>query len=151
MTPTPSSDSTKQFVVVGIVVFPVATRLAKIGGVSAFDGFGYSLQERRVVLAAVFGGIIAAPLVEEVLFRGFLFGSLSARGLSPAVAGGVTIALFSVIHFPFWGVAGSIGITAWSVLPTILRLRFDNLTGALLPHVANNVWSKLIIVGLGFV
>lgn len=139
------------FFVIGIVVFPVATVLAEMAGAPALDGFEYTLADTRIVLAVVFGGVLVAPFVEEVLFRGYLLGSLLGRGFQPVLAGSATIGLFALIHFPLWGVAGVVGISAWSVLPTILRLRFDNVTGAWLLHLANNIWSNLIIVALGFV
>lgn len=137
--------------VIGIVVFPVATVLAEMAGAPTLDGFEYTLADTRTVLAVIFGGVLVAPFVEEVLFRGYLLGSLLGRGLHPVLAGSATIGLFALIHFPLWGVAGVVGISAWSTLPTILRLRFDNVTGAWLLHLANNIWSNLIIVGLGFV
>ena len=67
------------------------------------------------------------------------------------LAGGGSVLVFALIHAPLWGVAGAVGIAARSVLPTVLRLRFDNLTGAWLLHLANNVWSNVAIVSLGFV
>lgn len=139
------------FFVIGVVVFPVATVLAEMAGAPTLDGFEYTLADTRTVLAVIFGGVLVAPFVEEVLFRGYLLGSLLGRGLHPVLAGSATIGLFALIHFPLWGVAGVVGISAWSVLPTILRLRFDNVTGAWLLHLANNIWSNLIIVALGFV
>lgn len=125
--------------------------LAELAGAPTLDGFNYTLADTWTVLAVVFGGVLVAPLIEEVLFRGYLLGGLLGRGVSPALAGTATILLFAVIHFPLWGVAGVIGVSAWSILPTILRLRFDNVTSPWLLHVANNIWSNLGIVALGFV
>lgn len=139
------------FFLVGVVVFPVVTVLAETAGAPAPDGFTYTLADTRTVIAVVFGGVVVAPLVEELLFRGYLLGSLLGRGVSPVLAGAATIALFAVIHLPLWGVAGVIGISAWSVLPTVLRLRFDTVTSPWLLHAANNLWSNLGIVALGFV
>ncbi len=139
------------FFVVGIIVFPVATILAELAGAPTLGGFNYTLGDTPAVLAVFFGGVLVAPLAEEVLFRGLLLGRLLEGGRSPLLAGGATIIFFSVIHFPLWGPAGVVGIAVWSVLPTVLRLRFNNLTGAWLLHLLNNIWSNLIIVGLGFV
>ena len=41
---------------------------------------------------------IAAPLTEELLFRGFLFGALRARGLGPGATIAATSVLFALIH-----------------------------------------------------
>ena len=57
-----------------------------------------------LVLAAV----IAAPLGEEIYFRGFIFGGLR-RDLSFAVASGLSAAIFSGIH-----------LMAWSTVPLFL-------------------------------
>jgi membrane protease YdiL (CAAX protease family) len=84
-----------------------------------------------------------------VLFRGFVLGSLLGRGWSPILAGGLTIVAFGVLHVALLGVAGVITMIAWSVFPTILRLRFNNLTGAWLLHFINNLWAYLGVVALG--
>jgi membrane protease YdiL (CAAX protease family) len=57
-----------------------------------------------LVLAAV----VAAPLAEEIYFRGFIFGGLR-RDLSFAVASGLSAAIFSGIH-----------LMAWSTVPLFL-------------------------------
>lgn len=55
-------------------------------------------SREAVWLLAIFGTLVA-PLLEELIFRGFLFGALEARwGLRAAVW--VNSALFAVIHMP---------------------------------------------------
>jgi hypothetical protein len=114
------------------------------------SGVGYSLSDTATLAAVVFGGVIVAPLVEELLFRGLLLGSLLDRGFSPLVAGGVSVAVFAAIHIIALGPAGVLAIAAWAVFPTLLRLKFDNLAGAWLLHLANNVWAYLVVVALGW-
>lgn len=41
---------------------------------------------------------IAAPVTEELVFRGFLFGALRARGVPPGITIAATSVLFAVIH-----------------------------------------------------
>ncbi|MEF8780326.1 MAG: CPBP family glutamic-type intramembrane protease [Haloferacaceae archaeon] len=112
-------------------------------------GLEYSLSDPVTVAAVVFAGVVVAPVVEEILFRGLLLGSLLGRGTSPAVAGGATVLLFASMHLVSLGVAGVLAIAGWAVFPTLLRLRFNNLTGAWLLHVLNNVYSYLVVVALG--
>jgi hypothetical protein len=112
-------------------------------------GFDYSLADPATLAAVVFGGIVVAPFVEEVLFRGLLVGSLLGRGLSPLVAGLLSVLVFAGVHVVALGVAGVFAIAAWAVFPTLLRLRFNNLTGAWLLHAVNNVYSYVVLVALG--
>jgi membrane protease YdiL (CAAX protease family) len=140
-----------------VLCFPLAVGGFLFGAAFAerlgfeMGGFGYSLADPVTVGAVLFGGVIVAPLVEEILFRGLLFGSLLGRGRSPVAAGLGSLAVFAGIHVISLGVAGVFAIAAWSVFPTALRMKFDNLTGAWLLHTLNNVYSYLIVVALGLV
>ena len=71
---------TAAFFITGVVVFPVATVLAEMAGAPTLDGLAYTLADTRTLLAVVFGGVLVAPLVEEVLFRGYLLETLLQRG-----------------------------------------------------------------------
>lgn len=137
------------------ICFPLGSA-TYLGGVALAEaagftlgGYEYGLSDPFVVGAVIFGAVIVAPLAEEVLFRGALLGSLLGRGVSPLLAGGVTIVAFGVIHFSILGTAGVIATACWAIFPTVLRLRFNNLTGAWLLHFINNVWSYLGVVALG--
>lgn len=138
-----------------LVCFPLGSA-AYLGGVAlaeaagfSLGGYEYGLSDPVVVGAVVFGAVIVAPIAEEILFRGVLLGSLLGRGVAPLLAGGVAIVAFGVMHVALLGVAGVIAIACWAVFPTLLRLRFNNLTGAWLLHFINNVWSYLGVVALG--
>ncbi|MCW8172271.1 CPBP family intramembrane metalloprotease [Natrialba swarupiae] len=93
----------------------------------------------------LFGPVIVGPLVEELIYRGT---SLLARGRgwSPIAAGLGSIVVFAGSHVFALGIAGVFAIAAWAVFPTVLRLRFENLTGAWLLHVLNNVYAYVIAV-----
>lgn len=138
-----------------LVSFPlgVATFLgaSAVAGALGFEmgGYEYTLGDPATVGAVVFGAVLVAPFAEEVLFRGFVLGSLLGRGWSPVVAGGVAILAFGLLHVVLLGIAGVLAMAAWSVFPTILRLRFNNLTGAWLLHFINNIWAYLGVVALG--
>jgi membrane protease YdiL (CAAX protease family) len=123
-----------------------------VGELLGFElsGISYSLSNTPTLAAVVFGGILVAPLVEELLFRGLLLGSLLDRGLSPLAAGAASVLLFAAIHLISLGPAGVLAIAGWAVFPTLLRLKFDNLAGAWLLHLVNNVWAYVIVVALGW-
>jgi membrane protease YdiL (CAAX protease family) len=139
-----------------VVCLPLAIGAFVLGSTAGellgfeLSGISYSLSNTPTLAAVVFGGILVAPLVEELLFRGLLLGSLLDRGLSPLAAGGVSVLLFAAIHLISLGPAGVLAIAGWAVFPTLLRLRFDNLAGAWLLHLANNVWAYVIVVALGW-
>lgn len=132
----------------GIAAFLLGATLGEWLGFE-LPSLQYSLGDPVTLVAVVFGTIIVAPFVEEVLFRGLLLGSLLGRGYSPFVAGAATVVFFALVHVFTLGVAGVLAIAAWAVFPTILRLRFDNLTGAWLLHLSNNIYANVVVVALG--
>jgi len=97
--------------VVGGVVFATLIALASAGlgqkrglPVEAF------FQDRRSALMLMLLGVLVAPLVEETIFRGFLYPVL-ARSLG--VAGGVIVTgiLFGLLHaMQLWGAWAQIGL-----------------------------------------
>lgn len=133
---------------VGTALYLGATAATSAAGLT-LGGYEYGLSDPVTVGAVVFGAVLVSPLAEEVLFRGLLLGSLLGRGWRPLVAGGAAIVAFGVLHLPLLGPAGVIAMSAWSVVPTVLRLRFDSLSGAWLVHQLNNLWAYLGVVALG--
>lgn len=147
-------DRTELVWTVGFLPLGIAAFLGGVGVARrlGFDlpSLGYSLADPVTLTAVVFGTVIVAPVVEEVLFRGLLLGSLLGRGFRPAVAAAMTVLFFAAVHVIALGVAGVFAIAAWAVFPTLLRLRFDNLTGAWLLHFLNNLYANLVVVALGW-
>ncbi|MFC6874639.1 CPBP family intramembrane glutamic endopeptidase [Halobellus marinus] len=135
--------------------FPIGTALYV--GVSAatraagltIGGYEYTLTDPVTVAAVIFGAVLVTPFAEELLFRGLVLGSVLSRGAHPIVAGGASILAFGLIHVALLGVAGVIVTCCWAVVLTVLRLRYDNLTGAWLVHQINNLWAYLGVVALG--
>ncbi len=70
--------------------------------VEAFEG---STPHRIMLFAAL---VLAAPVCEELLFRGFLFGGLRACGATVGVSVLVVSILFSVLHFQYDAYDGTI-------------------------------------------
>lgn len=92
-----------------------------------------------IFLLAIFGVFIAPP-IEELLFRGFLFPVLE-RAHGPAVAVGVTAALFSLVHAAQYGWAwqnllllGYVGVVFGAV-----RAASQSLVPSTLMHAAYNL------------
>ena len=77
--------------------------------------------------------IILFPVVEELLFRGFLFTGLS-QSWGPSLAGVLTTVAFVVVHMPkvleYWPALVAVSLIGW--LTVLIRIR----TGSLAPGIA---------------
>lgn len=127
------------FVPLGIAAFTLGTEGMSVLGFD-YQAFEYDLTNPVTVAGVLVAPLFLSPIIEEVLFRGLLLGSLIDRGWSPWTAGFLTILIFASLHI-WLGIAGVVGISAMAVFPTILRLRFNNLTGATVQHFLNNVYA----------
>ncbi len=133
---------------IGTVLYLGSTAATQAAGLT-MSGYEYTLSDPITIVAVVFGAVLVSPLAEEVLFRGVVLGALLGRGIHPVVAGGLAILAFGLIHVALLGVAGVIAMCAWATVPTAVRLRFDNLSGAWLVHQLNNLWGYIIVVAYG--
>ena len=77
--------------------------------------------------------VVLFPVVEETLFRGFLFTGL-AQSWGPILAGIVTTVLFVAVHMPkvleYWPALVAVSLIGW--LTVLIRIR----TGSLAPGIA---------------
>ncbi|MBX0324366.1 CPBP family intramembrane metalloprotease [Halomicroarcula sp. F13] len=135
--------------VVGLGVFQVTERVSRALGYQ-LQGLSYTLDNPVAVSTILIGAVVLAPVTEELLYRGLVLETLSERGLGPVSATALMTALFALIHLPNFGVAGTIFIAVWGILPAALRLRYDNLTGAILMHMLNNLFAYVIVVAAGW-
>jgi len=135
--------------VAGLGVYQVTAQLNAFLGYQ-LQGLSYSLTDTGAVLAILVGAVVLAPITEEILYRGLVLGALTSRGFGPVRATVLMTALFALIHLPNFGVAGTIFISAWGFLPAILRLRYENLSGAVLMHATNNLFAYVVVVAAGW-
>jgi len=93
---------------------------------------------RAVYVFAVFG-IGAAPLFEEIIFRGFLFKVLFDIGGSGAAVS-VTAILFALLHLPqLWGSWAGVGlIFVVGYVLSFVRLRSNSLIPSFIIHTSYN-------------
>ncbi|MDN5275984.1 MAG: rane protein of unknown function [Candidatus Saccharibacteria bacterium] len=101
-------------------------------------GFGGVTQNYEYVLAFL-TLVIVAPIAEEVLFRGFLFGKL--RKVAPLwLAVIVTSALFGLAHFDpvnnTWNLV--VDTFALSIVMCLLRIKTNGLWAPILLHMIKN-------------
>ena len=93
---------------------------------------------RSVLLLAIFS-ICFAPLIEEIIFRGFLYSVFSEiRGTRLAVI--ATAVLFAIMHAPqLWpSMAGILMILAVGYVLSIVRERSNSLIPSFILHTAYN-------------
>ncbi|MFC4245954.1 CPBP family intramembrane glutamic endopeptidase [Natribaculum luteum] len=135
--------------VAGLGVYQITAQLNAALGYQ-LQGLSYSLSNPTAVLAIVLGAVVLAPVTEEILYRGLVLGAFTSRGFGPVSATVLMTALFALIHLPNFGVAGTIFISAWGFLPAVLRLRYDNLSGAVVMHALNNLFAYVVVVAAGW-
>jgi hypothetical protein len=109
------------------------------------DGF----QERLVwgtpgeVTADVLDACLFAPLLEEPLFRGVLYGTLRL-GLGPAPATLASAALFALAHG--YGAVGFASVFVSGVLWAVAYERTRSLLPGMLAHAASNMQATAIVL-----
>ena len=109
------------------------------------DGF----QERLVwgtpgeVAADVLDSCVFAPLLEEPLFRGVLYGTLRL-GLGPAPATLASAALFALAHG--YGAVGFASVFVSGVLWAVAYERTRSLLPGMLAHAASNIQATAIVL-----
>jgi membrane protease YdiL (CAAX protease family) len=96
-------------------------------------------RSRPAVILLMFFGILVAPLVEETMFRGFLYPIIARRfGVGASVA--VTGVLFGAMHAQqLWGGWGQIGLLIGvGILLTWVRARTGTVAASYFMHLGYN-------------
>lgn len=105
-------------------------------------------QTREGIYMMMAAGILVAPLVEEVMFRGFLYPVLARRlGLAGGV--GLTGLLFGLMHaMQLWGGWGQIALLVGvGIVLTYARARTGSVLASYLLHLGYN---SLLLLGFYF-
>jgi membrane protease YdiL (CAAX protease family) len=105
-----------------------------------------SLTAITSIAVLFLGSVVVAPIAEEILYRGVFLGIVLERGYGPVIAGVGSLVVFAGIHVFTAGLGGVVNAFLLGVLLTTLRLWFDNLVGAWLMHMLNNLLEFLIAV-----
>jgi len=116
------------------------------GQAPAGPGFGkmqFGLEMVLLLLSYWTVMIVAAPIVEEMLFRGFLY-----RGLTPRIGAFATIILTSVVfgllHMPGFGWVRAVGTGCLGLMMAWLRWRTDNTSVSMVMHATVNFLGALL-------
>ena len=108
-------------------------------GFSPYMGGG----ERAIAFLVL---VVLAPIVEEIIFRGWLYGRLRARmGIFGSIL--ITSALFGLLHFQ-WNVG--VNVFALSVVACVLREITGTIYAGILTHMIKNGVAFYLLYVLGF-
>lgn len=109
-----------------------------------FDA-GLAWSEPAEVVLTVLGVVVLAPLFEELIFRGLLYGSIRSRFSWPVAAAGSAL-VFGFAHG--YGITGFLSV----FLSGVVWAYFYERTGSLLPsmtaHVVNNAAVAVTLLAL---
>jgi membrane protease YdiL (CAAX protease family) len=97
------------------------------------------------VAVSLLGSIVFAPLFEELIFRGVLYGTLRGRLAWPLAALGSAL-VFAVAHG--YGVAGFLSVFLSGLLWAWVYERTGSLLPAMAAHVANNAGVAVTLIAL---
>jgi membrane protease YdiL (CAAX protease family) len=131
-----------------IVILGLLTMLQVALGGAAPSGAGFGKMQFGIELMLFLLSywmllVVAAPIVEEMLFRGFLY-----RGLTPRLGAVGTIILTSVVfgllHAPGFGWVRVVGTTCLGLLLGWLRWRTDNTSVSIVTHTTMNFLAALL-------
>jgi membrane protease YdiL (CAAX protease family) len=89
----------------------------------------------------ILGVVIAAPIIEETIFRGIFQGTLE-RSINPTQAVLWTSLIFAILHFQIWWI---IQLLILSVVLGYLCWRSNSIFPAVLIHTGNNLMTILLM------
>jgi membrane protease YdiL (CAAX protease family) len=146
----PSRDQWK------LCLFATAAFLLVVAAVDLSVG-GKSISFAPLASTPLLLGLLSfgvSPLLEELLFRGFVLKEL--LGLLPqALANALTSVLFVAVHVPYWlsngglthsMMANCVGVFFFSLLAGWLYAKSGSIWAPTLAHIANNLLSSLLVV-----
>jgi membrane protease YdiL (CAAX protease family) len=88
--------------------------------------------------------VLLGPAVEEILFRGYVFTTLRARGMRLGSSLLLSGLVFASVHC-YFGPGVLLFISIWSVIPALLYYKFNSLYPAMLFHTGNNLLAHVIV------
>lgn len=104
-----------------------------------------------VLSLALLNGVIVAPVVEEIVFRGFYLPKLLLNGIVFWVANGITTIFFLSMHLPGWYFQGKLhldsvltpiaSIAFLSLLLGLVKVKTRSLYATIVIHLVNNLYS----------
>ena len=131
-----------QFVLLPLLYIPILEVFEDLDVEGPARELTEMVQAPMEVAALVFMTVVAAPLTEEVFFRGLLQGALRDR-FGPARAVAVSSLAFAVVHFQ---VAQFPALIVIGVVHALLVLATGRLGAALWSHTAFNAATVIVLL-----
>lgn len=88
--------------------------------------------------------VVAAPIVEEILFRGWMLPMMMARGVPAFFAILISALAFGLIHTP-QGLMVVISTFFLGIALGVARVVTGRVAAPVLGHMANNAWAVLVV------
>ncbi len=99
----------------------------------------YSENSKSGLIILIAGVVVAASVVEEIIFRGIIQRTLLMR-FKPIAVITLTSLIFGAVHFQQWWI---IQLVLFAIIAGWLSWRSDSLIPAIMLHISNNLWSLL--------
>lgn len=132
--------------VLGVATFLVTGRIVEsLGLTSTASGIA---DVATLPVATVVAIALTAAITEEILFRGYPIERLAEITGSVWIGAGITFAVFTGAHVPFWGIGGALQIGVWTLVVTFLYVWRRNLVACMLMHVLNNLFAYVALPAL---
>jgi membrane protease YdiL (CAAX protease family) len=128
------------------VLFPLANGLAAWLGLPLSQTEALLLNNPLNWVSAILLPSLLIPIAEEILFRGYLLGLLSAKFVRPWAVGLIGTAMFAGMHIGLYGLSQMLVVVSlWTILPVGLFIWRRSIypTGTL--HILNNLFGFVII------
>ncbi len=94
--------------------------------------------------------VVTAGVTEEVLYRGYAITRLELLTGNRLVAAGLSLAVFTVVHLPFWGGGAAAAVLTGGLALTLLFLWKRDLLLVAVAHTAIDAFSLFVQPALGF-
>lgn len=130
-----------------LLAFPIDAAAVAITGVEDLPSEkpGYEVEETWAHLPGdLFSSVIAAPIFEELAYRGLLLGVLLARGWRMSTSIILVSALFAFAHSQYY-IWGQVGVFLFGVMMGYLRIASGGLAAPILAHAATNLFITILI------
>jgi membrane protease YdiL (CAAX protease family) len=98
-----------------------------------------------IVIASLLGTVVFAPVLEEIVFRGLLYGTLRRR-LGWPLAAVLSALVFAAAHG--YGVAGFGSVFASGVMWAVAYEKTGSVLPGMIAHAANNVSAACAVLAL---
>lgn len=122
---------------------PVSDAVAAAVGAGAGSGTVETTAGAAILAVAA---IVVAPITEEVLFRGLVFGALDSRYDARTAVLGSSL-LFGAVHL-FGGVSGVVFSVLSGLAFAWLRLRYDGLVAPGVAHAVTNAYEVAVVAAI---